>query len=379
MFNDSLRRILPGIALAWIGCGDNHAAQAPDAGAPTVDAAPTPPPAPSLHFYDYVQAVDVTPDGRTAVFGDISTLENRLWFVDTVTNEATMQTVVGDSLRAFATGIAANLAVSALHGAEPVDAAVWKAGDDWTSLPSPHAQGCDQDISSAWDISADGTVVVGATWNECAVEAARWVNGALTRLEVLGERLGGGTAPPDNRPSAVSDDGAITAGFAMTSLVDRAPVYWTADGTGHFLPRSAEDAPGEVLAVNADGSVLAGVDSFDAVIWGGGTRIVIPRLDTLLPFDPVFANALTADGSIVFGAQGGGFGGPQDAYMWSLSRGLRKVADVATDAGLTIPPDITLSNVSAVSADGTVIVGTASNVNTMASSVFTLRLPASAL
>lgn len=348
--------------------------------------APPSAPGPGLHFYDYIQAVDITPDGRTAVFGDISTPENRLWFVDTVTNTSELQTSTGDALRDFATGIAQTGAISALHG-DPVQAGIWTKDGDWVDLASPHAAGCASDIAGAWDISADAQVVVGVTWNGCAVEAFRWTaggGGTLTPLQVLGERPvfdppPDVPLPPDNRATVVSDDGSVVAGFAMTSLVDRAPAVWHADGTGEILPRAYEDAPGEVLAINANGTVLAGLDGLDGVVWAGGTRIVLPRFDTLLPSDPVYPNALTADGRVVFGGQGDAFFGTPEAFMWSLTGGLRRVSDLATAAGLSIPQGMVLMNVTGVSADGTVLIGTARNVDTFADSVFTLRLPAGAL
>lgn len=378
-----VRRIRISILAACIAtaCGDDSSPnQQPDAGMPDAPDAP-PSPEPSLSFYDYVQAVDITPDGRTAVFGDIATTDNKVYFVDTITHEAALQTITGSVLRDFATGVSQSGSVSALHG-DPVQAGVWSKDKDWTDFASPRTAGCDQDIGGAWDISADAKVVVGVTWNGCSVEAFRWSadnGGTLTPLQLLGERIGGDPQPPDNRATVVSDDGSVVAGFAMTSIVDRAPAKWKADGTGEILPRMYEDGPGEVLSINANGAVLAGIDANDGVVWAGGTRIVLPRFDTLLPSDPVYPNAITADGRVVFGGQGDAFFGTPVAFMWSLTGGLRNVADVATAAGLAIPPNEVLMNVLAVSADGTVLIGTARNTDTLADHVFTLRLPASAI
>lgn len=366
------------VCIAAAGCGDNLGADpAPDGGG--VDAPPPPPP--SLRVLEYVQAVDVTPDGTVALFGDISTAEGRLWFVDTVTGEAENRTNVGDPLRAFATGIADTQAVSALHG-DPVQAGVWTPDGGWRDLPSPHPAGCDLDIAGAWDISADGQVVVGLTWSGCSVEAFRWTatgGGGVQRLARLGQRLSGGSGLPDNRATVVSDDGQVAAGWAMTAVVDRAPARWHADGSGELLPRSADDSPGEVLAISADGGVLAGVDGQDGVVWRDGTRSVLPRLDTLLPSDPVFPNAVTADGTVVFGGQGSAFFGTPEAFVWSEAAGLRRVADLVAAAGLTIPADVTLMNVTGASADGTVLIGTARHGATFADLVFVLRLPADAI
>lgn len=368
------------------GCGDNLAREQdppgpdpdqPDAGPPDADPVDPPPP-PALHFHDYLQAIDITPDGRTALFGDISTFENRLWFVDTVTNVAEHRTSVGDPLRTFATGISQTGTVTALHG-EPVRAGVWTAETGWSDLPSPHAEWCGEDIGGAWDVSADGKVVVGVSWNGCSVEAFRASAAGMTRLPVLGERQSGQAAPPDNRATVVSDDGSTVAGFAMTAIVDRAPAVWRADGTGELLARVADDSPGEVLAINGDGSVFTGIDGNDGVVWRGTTRVTIPRFDTMLPSDPVFPNAVNAAGTVVYGGQGSAFFGTPDAFMWSEASGLRKVADLAIAAGLEIPPSVVLMNVLAASADGTVLIGTARDVDKFTDFVFTLRLPASSI
>ena len=42
---------------------------------------------------------------------------------------------------------------------DPVVAGLWKPGAGWTNLGTLYPTPCDQDIASAWDISADGTVV----------------------------------------------------------------------------------------------------------------------------------------------------------------------------------------------------------------------------
>jgi hypothetical protein len=366
------------------GCGDNLATDAPvDPPTPEpetpVEPEPEPPPAPSLRFYEHHQAIDITPDGRTALFGNVSTFENQLWFVDTVKDTAENRTSTGDPLRTFATGISQAGAVTALHG-EPVRAGVWTQAAGWTDLPSPHAAWCGEDIGAAWDISADGKVVAGMSWNGCAIEAFRSDPSGMTRLEVLGQRIGvGGDGPPDNRATVISDDGSTAAGFAMMEMVDRAPALWRADGSGEVLERSAEDAPGEVLSINANGSVLAGLDGNDGVVWSGATKTTLPRFDTLLPFDPVFPNAMTASGTVIFGGQGSAFFGTPEAFMWSEASGLRRISDLAIAAGLEIPASVVLMNVTGASSDGTVLIGTARNIDTFADSVFTLRLPASAI
>lgn len=371
----SLTAIVPFV----VGCGDNGKTTMPDAMTHADGSVDAPPPPPSLTFFDYVQAIDITPDGRTAVFGDISTPMNRLWFVDTVTMAVENRTDAGDPLRDFATAISQTGAVTALYS-DPVVAGLWKPSAGWTDLGTLYPTPCDQDIGAAWDISADGEVVVGSAWNSCAVGAFRWTQATgMTQLQVLGARLGGGADAPDNRATVVSDDGSTAAGFAMTDIVDRAPARWHADGTGEFLARATDDSPGEVLSISANGHVLAGIESFEGVVWTDSEKLTIPRFDEFLPTDKVFPNAMTADGRVIFGGQGDAFSGIPQAFMWSQSGGLHKISDLATAQGLTIPTGVVLGSVLAASADGTVLIGTALNPDTFASTVWVLRLPASVI
>src|SRR5678815_5357784 len=110
-------------------------------------------------------------------------------------------------------------------------------------------------------------------WDGCSVAAFRSSGAGLVPLAVLGERIGGGVGAPDNRATVISDDGSIVAGFAMTSIVDRAPAVWRADGSGELLARAADDAPGEHGAISVDREHLAGLDGNDGVIWSGAAKV----------------------------------------------------------------------------------------------------------
>jgi hypothetical protein len=382
-----LSLILIQIAAALAGCGDNLDAGAADAvptapdGEPAPDAPPAPPP--GLRVLDFALAIDVTPDGRTAVFEAI-TLEDGavLYLHDTVTGDSTEAVVIGDPTRSIATGIAATGRISAFHG-EPTVAGVWTAATGWTDLGSPHAAGCGEaDVSSAFDLSADGSVVVGLAWNGCAADAFRWTDaggGAFTALEVLGAPFEGQTSPPANRATVISDDGRIAAGFAQNGPVDRSPAIWNADGTGFLLDPDDMDAPGEVLSIDADGATAAGVWGNDGFVWTAAAgRTTLPRLELSLPSDPVYPNAMSADGALVFGGIGNAFFSVPIAFVWSAAHGTRALADVAAAAGVEVPAGLTLTSVLGASADGTVAIGVALDARGQGKT-FVLRLPAAAL
>lgn len=371
------------LAMILSGCGDNAGkAASPDAPMATLPDAPpgdAPPPAPSIAFFDYAIAVDISPDGRKAVFEDLSTGRVEVIVVDMVTGIAAAPVDAGDASAALVTGVANSGRMSALHGeVDAVNAGVLD-GTTWTDLPSPYATGCDPQIGGAWDVSADGTTVVGFMWNGCSPAAFRWHDGdaAVTPLEVIG--ASNGTNPPVNRPTVVSDDGKVAAGFAENLALDRTPAIWDATGHGILLDPTEQDAAGELFSISADGSRVAGQQALDGFTWtAAGGRVAIPRLDSSLPTDPVYPNAMSADGNLVFGGIGDAFFSLPFAFAWSDAAGTRDLTTLARAAGLAIPADWILNSVLGASADGLVLIGTAMT-NDGTPKTFALRLPASAL
>ena len=366
------------VLLVAAGCGDNETSSGPDAEPPPdpdpmVDAPPVAPP-PGLRLLDHALAIDVTPDGRIAVFEDLSSGEAKAVVLDTVTGEILAQPAVGDPSRVMVTGISATRRISALHG-EPVQAGVWSADVGWHDLGSPHPAGCgDAEVSGAFDISADGSVIVGLAWNGCAPDAFRWTDGTFTTLQLLGTPAPGSSGTPTNRATVIADDGSVVAGFAQNGAVDRSPAVWRQDGTGFLLDPTETDVPGEVLSISASGETLAGIWGQDGFVWTeAGGLVMLPRLDISLPSDPVYPNAISADGSRVFGGIGDAFFSIPIAFVWTAADGTRSLADVAAARGIELPAGLILNSVLGASADGTVLVGTAMDQD-FAPRTFVLRL-----
>jgi hypothetical protein len=369
------------------GCGDN-APEAPDAG-PRVDGRPQPAdaatPPPTFLQLDYAIAVDITADGQVAVFEDLSSQEAELVFVDTLTGVAEVKALIGNPGRVLATGISSDRRVSAMRG-EPLQATIWSEPTGWVDLGNPFAAGCgDADLSAGFDISADGHTVVGLGWDGCHTRAIRYRDslgtGVLTPLALVGvgpPALGGPLPVPNNRASVVSDDGEVYAGWGQNGVVDRSPARWRADGTGALLAPANMDAPGEVLSISADGGVLAGELGGEGFVWTeAGGFVTIPRPATALPSDPVYPNAMTADGAVVFGGVGNAFFSTPVAFVWSAATGTVLLQDVVTAAGVTLPEGMILGNVLGASADGRVLIGTALDA-AFAPRTFVLRVPAGA-
>jgi uncharacterized membrane protein len=369
--------IVPVLALlgaAGCGDGDPYVTPAVDA-APDVDAPPPPPVGLTLSNFEI--AVDVTPDGRTAVFEDISDEgQAHLVLVDTVTGEMVDQGAIGDASKVMPSGISADGKVSALHGM-PVQAGVWSAAGGWVDLGSPHPAGCDIDVSGAFDISADGLSVVGLVWDGCTPDAFRWTAaGGFTILQSLGFPFEKGAGRASNRATVISDDGTVIGGFAQAGGVDRMPAIWSAaDGTGFLLDGGYADAPGEILSISADGKTAAGIWGNDGFVWTRGTGVAfLRRFDLALPGDPVYPNAMTADGRTIYGGVGSGFFSIPTAFVWTAPDGMIALADVARAAGVEVPANLILNSVLGASADGRVLIGTATE-NDVALRTFVLRLP----
>lgn len=322
---------------------------------------------------DLPSPVDITTDGAFVAIWDGRTEMGDTWLYEVAAKSLTLETSVGSPLRNFPTALSDNLAITALHG-EPVQAGLWD-GATWRELGSIFAEGCglstefpnDGDIGAAWDVSADGAIVVGALWDGCTTVAFRWSDDGtrdFRALEVLGSVAEGATLDPINRATVVSDDGSVAAGFAQTALVDRWPAVWnTASATGSLLTTDAfpSDAPGEVLALSSDGGIAAGIWNNEAFIATLGSPAMVTKLDPLpgvLPGEASRVNALAKAGTLAFGQSGGPFLSIPQAFVWTRSLGTRSLKEVAIAHGLTLAEDLILTNVLAASEDGSVVVGT---------------------
>jgi hypothetical protein len=336
---------------------------------------------PGISFIDYVMPVDITPNGGVALIEDPVSTQGDLYFYDVIAEKLSPATSVGDPSRDLATGLSATLRISAFHD-DPVQASLWSKADGWHNLGSSYASPCEQDISAGFDVSANGKVTVGLLWNGCNGEAFRWdddgADGTMTPLEVIGSPAAVSELPPTNRASVVSDDGQVAAGFAQSGALDRTPALWDAEGHGTLLDPNNVDAPGEVMSISADGAMVAGQTGYDGFYWTKGDGMVsLGRLETALPSDPMFPEAIAADQQLIFGASGDEFSGIPVAFVWTKKDGIRPLQDLVTAANVELPEGMLLSGVMAASADGSVLLGSAFTAD-FVKQTFVLRLPVSA-
>jgi uncharacterized membrane protein len=139
-------------------------------------------------------------------------------------------------------------------------AAMWTETDEGWELSILGGFGTCGSISSAYELSADGSVAVGLAWlDPCDAVGFRWTE-ATGMMDL--ESLANGT----NRASAVSGDGELIAGFAQGSF-SRTPAIWFADGTGQLLDPPNGDALGEARGISDDGSMVFGTWEQDIFTW----------------------------------------------------------------------------------------------------------------
>lgn len=209
------------------------------------------------------------------------------------------------------------------------------------------------DHSFARAISADGSVVVGASANLYGYlglhggyrEAFRW--SAQDGLQGLGDFAGGEF---DSVATGISADGSVIVGGGYSEIGSMA-FRWTAQAGGVAIPPPAPYQNSEAEAVSRDGQVITGTSFGGPSQSGTDFRIMQWRASTgsislELPSDYEYAThpKASGDGSVVVGGAIVATDGSGAAFRWTAATGMRPLT--ALD-----------SNAEAISADGHVIAG----------------------
>ena len=197
--------------------------------------------------------------------------------------------------------------------------------------------------SRAFDVSADGSIVVGQSWlysfddGDNVVEAYRWTEAA--GMIGLGHLFG------DNISVArgVSANGAVVVGDSCQGWGPCKAFRWTQDGGMVDLSAIPGASDSTAYAASADGSVVVGVSGDKAFRW--------TESDGPLSLGAGVAYDVSSDGNIVVGESDG------EAFIWDPINGMRRLKDVlVSEFGLDLD-GCQLENASAVSDDGSAIVG----------------------
>jgi probable HAF family extracellular repeat protein len=135
-------------------------------------------------------------------------------------------------------------------------AAIWQRGTEWRLLGSirPNPVPCGEQLSSTFDTSDAGNVIVGlAWWDGCTVgHAFRWEES--TGMVDLGSTV----ANRSTRANGVSGDGKIVVGWQQRTDGVRRAARWI--GGRQELFQGPGGSVGEAYAANKDGSIIVGQD-----------------------------------------------------------------------------------------------------------------------
>ncbi len=299
----------------------------------------------------------VSDDGRVVV-GETLT-QGFVWTLDGMTEIGGLAAIAANGDGSRITGDVATF------GDE--SAGRYTPGLGWSSFGGLGQFGCDSSLSSAYDISSDGSRCVGLGWSGCSAGAFLWTQAdGISALPQLG--------PNSSRADTISGDGTVIGGWDEASNGSRRAAIWIENpifGTWSEVlvllgtPGNASGY-GEVNGSNGDGSILVG--SADGSTEATSGAFVIRDTDEfellgLLPTQqfPVSGGALdvTEDGSMVVGFQREGFGGAQtfEATIWTESTGYVGLKSYLNERGAGIPESFTLAAAQSISDDGRVICG----------------------
>lgn len=240
------------------------------------------------------------------------------------------------------------------------------------------------DISVAFDVSADGSVIVGcATTNiptsDAMVHPVRWVDGALQVLEIPNLTRVGQALVVSADGSSVAVEGAVRVNGRPVRRV----FVWR-NGAVQMLPSSVDAWP---TGISADGSVVVGggsVSPFSSVPytrftarhpacrWENGEPSVLNTPEGMRSV----AHDVSADGSVVVGGMYDWFSIPDFNYNVRHTRAVRWTQAGIEDLNQTYADLLRDGSIlvfaHAVSPDGRYIVGTGFNAATGRQEAFLL-------
>ncbi|RMA57946.1 YCF48-related protein [Ulvibacter antarcticus] len=210
--------------------------------------------------------------------------------------------------------------------------------EEWTTLGSLGFP-LDNTLSGGYNISGDGTMVIGNSWAEPAPGTSGLGAHAVAWTEATGI-IDLGTLYPDvnrsTRAEAVSDDGNVIVGWQDFNGPWKSAV-WRKDANGDFLPNEyllldpAGDPTdefnqlGECSAISGDGIVIGGrgdyANNYEPWIWTEAEGYT--SLGTLAPNGTGSITGMNHDGSIIIGYFQIGPWDPNVPFIWTTIGGLQ--------------------------------------------------------
>ena len=323
----------------------------------------------SFEFICVGYAWDITPNGMVVVGNAVGTYETFRW------TELGGFELLGGSTAPMGSGAGTpDVSADGRHASATIaDVATdstyitpgwWTQGTRWTETmpPTPPDGGLmGNAYGSAWGLSDDGSTLVGLYWRpgqpDGSAHACYWTEETGT--------IGLGSSGRQSRANDADYDGNVIVGWDENpDWGGRRPTVWVdeamtvLESPDGFCELSAVTPGGEMVignSYNADGRIAEAA----AWYWIGSTWVkqVLGSLPgTFADYGVVVPNDVTADGSVVVGTNG--FDWYQWAgFIWTQEAGMVDLDDFLTDNGVTLPSGFDIQSLTAISDDGTVMVG----------------------
>jgi uncharacterized membrane protein len=336
-------------------------------------------------FFPTFCVVDMSGDGQTILFRD------QIWRPD-----GSVETIGGppggfstQALSDDGSTVVGNVGLSDEPLGNRQEAAIWQGGSNWQALGGlPNTSPCGFSYTSAFDVSGDGSEVVGLAWigMSCANSANGFSYTAGTGMVDLGRIV----PTRASRVNAISADGSRKVGWSDTSFGSRLAAIWDGGpGSAYWIePDGSSIFLGEAQNVNSDGSIVvgggytSGSNVFEPWIWSSGSSPTpLGVVKTIRNGDTGqhIARDVSDDGSVVVGQDTLFQLGEQWAWIWNEGDGIEflqnyvrdrvngptrsQICDAELNRELDTCSGWDFWNIAAISNDGKVIVGTGRNPN----------------
>ncbi len=266
----------------------------------------------------------------------------------------------GDIYSSSATGVSADgsVVVGASYSSNGGEAFRWTEAGGMVGLGAFPGGSSNM---SANGVSADGSVVVGESYNYIngTNKAFRWTEAG--GLVDLGHLPGGS---PNSSASGVSADGSVVVGDTSSTNGTEAFRWTEAGGMVGLGGLPGSGSTSSASSLSADGLVVVGYsyssNGLEAFRWTEASGMVgLGHLPGSYSYS--FAYGVSADGSVVVGSSSTGNG--TEAFRWTEAGGMVGLGDLANGLGA----GGLWSFAYGVSADGSVVVGSSTNGTTIIS------------
>jgi len=261
-------------------------------------------------------------------------------------------------------------------------AMVWTASTGFVDIGTPYFPSADPaySVSYGYGISGNGSVIVGkaipTTSSLIPHSMSVTVSGTVASFSFIAE-------PPNTfqgQANGVSGDGKVIVGLAYDQSFNQHAYRWQGGSVTDLGNLGVQSA--QAFAANSDGAVVVGQSNTsscgsgcpDAFRWTSASGMKdIGNLQK----GGMYFGGVSADGSVVVGSGANGSGGLTHAWRWTSRNGLEDLNKVLSNLGVNTN-GYTLIFATAVSADGSTIVGTAENTNSLFPYIAVIPPPACA-